>query len=241
MARLHPAVPVFVLTADGAGARDAIFDMLRPFQRALLVDGNVPEDAWTRVARHWHECFRLRHPAVPGEVRARTRRPWAELDAFIRQDNILQLRSIMAAVVDRGRRWVPGRSVAPGSFIELNEHDLEQIACAEHSWWFRRRLEAGWSAGGNHAGRRSSRHGAALINSSVVPWAELPADERTGQVEYLRSQLAQLEDVGFVSIVPPGGRLRGRPSPRPETGWWRATAVSGGPSPTSSSGGPTAR
>jgi hypothetical protein len=66
-ARLHPAVPVFVLASDGAGTSDAIFDLLRPFQRSLLVDGEVPSDAWTRVARHWHECFRLRHPAVPGD------------------------------------------------------------------------------------------------------------------------------------------------------------------------------
>ena len=205
VARLHPAVPVFVLTSDGAGTSDAIFDMLRPFQRALLVDGQVPEDAWTRVARHWHECFRLRHPAMPGEPRTRTRRPWLELDAFIRQDNILQLRSIMAAVVDRGRRWVPARSVAPGSFIELNDKDLEAIARAEHTRWFRRRLAAGWTAGGSRPARRAARNGAALVNSRVVPWAALPADERAGQVEYLRSQLAQLEDVGFVPVVPPGG------------------------------------
>ncbi len=65
-------------------------------------------DAWTRVARHWHECFRLRHPAAPGDPRTLTGRPWGALDEFIRQDNILQLRSIMTAVVERGRRWVPG-------------------------------------------------------------------------------------------------------------------------------------
>jgi hypothetical protein len=205
VARLHPAVPVFVLTSDGAGASDAIFDTLRPFQRALLVDGEVPEDAWTRVARHWHECFRLRHPAAPADPRARTRRPWLELDAFIRQDNILQLRSIMAAVVDRGRRWVPARSVAAGSFIELNDKDVEAIARAEHTRWFRRRLAAGWSAGGGRTGRRVSRNGAALVNSRVVPWATLPGSERADQVETLRSQLAQLEDVGFVPVVPPGG------------------------------------
>lgn len=47
--------------------------------------------------------------------------------------------------------------------------------------------------------------GNALVNSRAVPWADLPADERTRSVNYLRSQLAQLEDVGFVPIVPPGG------------------------------------
>ena len=205
VARLHPAVPVFVLASDGAGTSDAIFDLLRPFQRSLLVDGEVPSDAWTRVARHWHECFRLRHPAVPGDPRTMTGRPWGALDEFIRQDNILQLRSIMTAVVERGRRWVPARSVAPGSFIELNDHDLERIARAEHTRWFRRRLAAGWSADETRAARRRRGGGAALVNRRVVPWTLLPAADRERNVGYLRSQLTQLEDVGFVPVVPAGG------------------------------------
>ena len=143
----------------------------------------------------------------PATRRALTRRPWAALDEFIRQDNILQLRSIMAAVVERGRRWVPARSVAPGSFIELNEHDLEQIARAEHTRWFRRRLAAGWSADRDRPARRRLANRAALVNDRVVPWADLPADERSGQIEYLRSQLVQLEDVGFLPVVPAGGPL----------------------------------
>jgi hypothetical protein len=43
------------------------------------------------------------------------------------------------------------------------------------------------------------------VNSRVVPWTDLPADERAGSIEYLRSQLTQLEDVGFMPIVPAGG------------------------------------
>ena len=147
VARLHPGIPVFVLTSEGAGTSGAIFDQLHPFQRALLVDGQLPEDTWTRVARHWHECYRLSHPPAPANPRTMTSRPWAGLDDFIRQDNILQLRSIMTEVVARGRRWVPSRAVVPGSFIELSEPDLETIAEAEHTRWYRRRLAAGWSAG----------------------------------------------------------------------------------------------
>jgi hypothetical protein len=129
----------------------------------------------------------------------------AELDEFIRHDNILQLHSIMTAVVQRGRRWVPARSVAPGSFIELTEHDLEEIARVEHTRWFHWRLAAGGSPGDGRSSRRAAGHGAVLINSKVVPWAELPAAERADEIDHLRSQLAQLEDVGFVPIVPAGG------------------------------------
>lgn len=205
VARLHPGIPLFVLTSDGAATNGAIFDRLQPFQRTFLVDGEEPEDTWTRVARHWHECYRMRQPAVPGEPRSVTGRPWADLDEFIRQDNILQVRSVMAAVVARGREWVPARTVPPGSFIELTDRDVEQVASVEHTRWYHRRLAAGWSAGSGPGRPGAGKTGNALVNSRAVPWADLPADERTRSVNYLRSQLAQLEDVGFVPIVPPGG------------------------------------
>jgi hypothetical protein len=208
VARLHPGVPVFVLTSDGAGASEAIFDQLRPFQRTLLVDGEVIEDTWTRVARHWHECYRLRHPPVPGDPRTLTGRPWAELDDFIRQDNILQLRSVMTAVVARGRRWVPRRAVPPGSFIELSDRDLEEIARAEHTRWYQRRVAAGWTPGGgsgNHGSGNGAVTGSARVNARVVPWDDLPAESRASNVQYQRLQLAQMEGVGFMPIVPEGG------------------------------------
>jgi hypothetical protein len=209
-ARLHPVIPVFVQTSEGGGTSGAIFDLLHPFQRALLVDGEVPEDTWTRVARHWHECYRLSHPPVPGDPRTLASRPWASLDEFLRQDNILQIRSIMTLVVARGRCWVPDRAVAPGSFIELSEHDLEAVARTEHTRWYQRRAGAGWSpepSPGGHRHLANGRHpdGNPLVNSRVVPWAALPPAERSQAVDYLRSQLAQLEDVGFMPIVPPGG------------------------------------
>ena len=184
VARLHPGIPVFVLTSEGAGTSGAIFDLLHPFQRALLVDGQLPEDTWTRVARHWHECYRLSHPPGPGNPRTLTSRPWAGLDDFIRQDNILQLRSIMTEVVARGRRWVPGRAVVPGSFIELSEPDLEAIAAG------RAHPLVPATAGGRLVRGRAPTKGSAaaaagqpprtapLVNSRVVPWADLPAHER---------------------------------------------------------------
>ena len=199
-ARLHSGTPVFVLASDGAGTSGAIFDLLLPFQRAFLVDGEAPEDAWTRMTRHWHECFRLSHPPAPGHLTTVSGRPWADLDRFIRQDNILQLHSIVAAVVARGRRWVPSRVVPPGSFIEVSDHDLEEVAFAEHTRWYQRRLTAGWSASPLRTAAGKGR-----VNSRVVPWTDLPAGDRRRAVDYLRSQLAQLEDLGFMPIVPPGG------------------------------------
>jgi hypothetical protein len=202
-ARLHPSVPVFVPSSDGGGATGAIFDMLQPYQRSLLVGGRVPEDTWTRVARHWHECFRLQHPPPPGEPQMQTRKPWTELDDFIRQDNILQLRSVMSAVAARGRRWVPGRTVVPGSFVEPTQSDLEDVARTEHTRWYQRRVAAGWTAisGGTSSGRAGDK----LVNSKVVPWEALSPGDRAAAIEQLRSQLVQLEDVGFMPMLPEGG------------------------------------
>jgi hypothetical protein len=204
VARLHPDTPIFVQVASSEGTDKAVFDRLHLFQQSLLVDGDVPEDAWTRVARHWHECFRLRHPVAPGDPKTYGRHPWDELDQFIRQDNILQLRSILSAVAARGRRWVPARLVPSGSFIELNDGDLEEVARAEHTRWYHRRIAADWTAGdsqgGDTTGKRPPRS-----NASVVPWPELPSGRQAELRESLRGQLAQLEDVGYAAIVPPGG------------------------------------
>jgi hypothetical protein len=194
VARLHAGTPVFVLIAKGKTANTTIFDQLHPFQRALLVDGAVPEDTWARVARHWHECHRLAHPVAPGDPRTRTRLPWEDLDPDTRQDNVLQLRSILAEVARRGRQWAPVRSAAEGSYVELTDHDLEEVAAAEHNRWYERRRAAGWSAANG-----------ARVNPSAVPWAELPSGKRAEQVESVRSQVARLEDVGFVPILPRGG------------------------------------
>jgi len=200
-ARLHPGTPVFVLSSDGAGVTSAVFDLLQPFQRALLVDGGAPEDTWTRIARHWHECYLLTHPAIPGEAKKLTRKPWAELDVFFLEDNVLQLRSIMAAVVARGRHWVPARAVGAGSFVELSEADIDAVACQEHTRWYDRRRAAGWRAAA--AGQEDDDN--ARINSNVRPWAELSAEMRAGLTGYARSQVAQLEEVGFMPVLPDRG------------------------------------
>jgi hypothetical protein len=187
VARLHPETPVFALATSGDAMGDAIFDLLHPFEPGLLIEGEVPEDTWTRVARHWHECYRLSHPVPPGHPKASARVPWSALDSFLRQDNILELRSILSAVAARGRRWAPVHLVPAGSVIELSEEDLTEITIAEHTRWLQRRLAAGQAG------------------ESVVPWEELPPRMRSDVSRHLRSQLNQLEDVGFVPVIPAGG------------------------------------
>ncbi len=187
VARLHPETQVFVLASAGGGMGDAAFHLLHPFEASLLIEGDVPEDTWTRVARHWHECYRLSHPVAPGHPKSAARLPWPDLDPFLRQDNILQLRSILSATAARRREWMPVHLTAPGSIIELSEEDLTHIAAAEHTRWLQRRMRS----------RRDSE--------MAVPWPELPPSFREELRDYLRMQLAVAEAVGFVPVIPAGG------------------------------------
>jgi hypothetical protein len=205
VARMHPGNPLYMLSADGSGIGTPIFDQLRPFERGILVDGEPPEDTWTRIARHQHECYRLSHPVPPDDPRAANRLPWAELDEFIRQDNILQLRTILVAVAALGREWIPARSVAPGSFIELAGSELLAIAQADHTRWYLRRRKLGRQPPGAGGTARTAGAGGAVVNPVFRPWDELTDEQRVSHADYTRSQIAQLEDAGFVPVIPAGG------------------------------------
>jgi hypothetical protein len=216
-ARLHPRTEVLVLAADGAGIGEVVHDHLRLFQRTFLVGQDVPEDTWTRIARHWHECWRRAHPVAPGDPRAAARQPWASLDEFLREDNILQIRSILAEVAACGRQWMPVRGVIPGSHVELSEQDLMAVAEREHQRWYTRRRAAGWRPDG------ADTAGSALVNDAVVPWRQFPAHRRADSVDFVRNQIAELEDAGFIPVLPRGGPPGAADYVR--TGWVRAVRL----------------
>jgi hypothetical protein len=187
VARLHPEASIFIRLRPSDSRAVAAFYGLQPFTPGLLVDGEVPEDTWTRIARHWHECFRLSHPLPPGDPRRAGRVPWADLDPFLREDNLQEVRSIMAAAATVGRLWVPAHAVPPGSIIELSEREARQIAEAEHTRWLNRRLAVG------------------LRHEHAVPWTDLPQSFKTAVTHSVEMQIAQLEDIGLLPIVPVGG------------------------------------
>ena len=85
--------------------------------------------------------------------------------------------------------------------MELSDGDLLRVARAEHSRWYTRRRAAGWRPAA--AGRADDDN--ALLNRHVHPWAALPAEVREGKSEDVRSQIAQLEAVGFMPVWPDDG------------------------------------
>ena len=203
VARLHPETPIFMHAASDVGATMAASYGLHLFEPGLLVGGEIPEDSWTRVARLWHECYRLSHPVPPGSPKAAARRPWAELAPYLRQDNLLQIRSVLSAVAELGRRWIPVHMAPRGSIIELSDQEVDLVASREHARWLERRTPTDRRFS-RKLGWLSSRK-ASDQDGILMPWADLSSDMKAVNCDFVRSEIAQLEDVGFLPAVPIGG------------------------------------
>jgi len=157
------------------------------------VTGGALRTVGTRVARHWHECYRLSIRLAARPPKAAARVPWSELDHFLRQENILELRSIRrpsrpAAGSGHGHTWSrPARH-------ELSEPDMTAITMPGTARWLQT------TGCGGLAGREN-----------VGPWRSCdPGAGRRVQAPSAHSSRSW-ENVGFVPNHPrPAGR---RPRP----------------------------
>ena len=201
VARLHPSTVIYAQSADDAGEAGVVFDHLHHFRRGFLVDGALPADTWTRLARHNHECYRLRWPVPAGSPRESSRRPWDDLDEFFRADNIRQVRQVLSSAVSLGRQWRPLRAVPPGSIVEFTGSELLWIARTDHDSWYARRIAAGWHP--PQAGEREDND--RRVNASVASWEALPAGTRHANVQHIRSILERLQAIGYAAVLPDGG------------------------------------
>jgi hypothetical protein len=201
VARLHPGTVIYAQSAGDAGTAGVVFDRLHLFQRGFLVDGDLPDDTWTRLARHNHECYRLRWPVPAGSPKESARRPWEELDEFFRLENIRQVRQVLSSAVSLGRQWRPLRAVPPGSMVEFTESELLSIARAEHDRWRARRIAAGWRPPQAGEPEDNSRR----VNASIVDWEALPPATRQANVQHIGSILERLETIGYSAVLPDGG------------------------------------
>ena len=201
VARLHPSTVVYAQSVDDAGDAGVVFDRLHHFRRGFLVDGALPADTWTRLARHNHECYRLRWPVPAGSPRESARRPWDDLDEFFRAENIRQVRQVLSSAVYLGRQWRPLRAVPPGSAVEFTGSELVMIARTEHDRWCARRIAAGW-----HPPRAGEQESNSLrVNASLVSWDSLPAGIRHANVQHIGSILERLQTIGYAAVLPDGG------------------------------------
>ena len=201
VARLHPGTVIYAQSVDDAGDAGVVFDRLHHFRRGFLVDGALPADTWTRLARHNHECYRLRWPVPAGSPRESSRRPWDDLDEFFRADNIRQVRQVLSSAVSLGRLWRPLRAVRPGSAVEFTGSELALIARTDHDSWYDRRIAAGWRP--PRAGEREDN--SRRVNASIVSWDALPDGLRHANVQHIGSILERLQTIGYAAVLPGGG------------------------------------
>jgi hypothetical protein len=131
------------------GSPDAKPGQFTAFPPTLLgtrVEGSdVPEDSWTSLARFEHNLYLASAPANGRSARM----AWPDdgktrLDEFYRQDNLRQLRLLMANVSDRAD-WKWETVTANDIKCAVPDDLLTELAEAEHVRWLNYRLAAGWA------------------------------------------------------------------------------------------------
>lgn len=210
IARMHPRVRVFAFDPDSRGlessdpaegSRRGLVTRFGPtLHRTLLPAGGpalkvVPEDGWTRLARHLHEAYIAKN----GKDGRPARLPWGDAGTapaqrapeFVREDNLRQLRHLLAGwpCPAGGRSWG-----LPDAFAEgvPDADELAELARSEHERWVRLRVENGWSGIANDPREREPsedplkrlrRHDEARQNANIRDWTTgIPFDAHGNRI-----------------------------------------------------------
>ena len=112
---------------------------------------------------------------------------WEDLPEEYREANRAQAADIVAKMSSIGWRVVPAEQ---GERFELTEAQLDRLARAEHERWMRQRLSAGWSYG-------PVRDDAARLHPLLIPYDDLPADERQQDIDAVLEIPALLAAAGL--------------------------------------------
>lgn len=108
----------------------------------------VPADSWTRLARHKHEYYSTQSPG-----NTPSGRPWGEfttpaaqrLPEFYREDNLRQIRQLLAAVISlrNDLMWAPHTRSQP---VQLSDTNFTSLAEGEHKRWLKwRHVNGTWT------------------------------------------------------------------------------------------------
>lgn len=166
---------------------------VKVYRPDILLDGRIPEDSWTRVARHRHEVYRRRHwdPSNP------RRRPWWHsapdkgLDQDTRTDNVRLLKLALSGALEgppgtRTWRWDPSvGQVPPPSPITV-----ERLARIEHQRWMEQRIH-------DEVKKGHTRDAAVQSHADLVTFSELDAASKNKSREGVREVLLHLMALGY--------------------------------------------
>lgn len=168
-------------------------------------------DEW--LARACHQRYladQFGAGAAPGAAAAL--RPWEQLAEQYQAANRDQAAHVGRKLAAIGCVLSPRRSGdRPFAF---RHGEVERLAQLEHRRWMAERLRAGWSPG-------RVRDDAARRHPALVPWPELPEEERDKDRRVVLDLPAMLADAGLTIVRTAGGEsgsgpgVAGRPPPAP--------------------------
>ena len=216
LAALHPAWTIFDWSPTTRGVADQpIMERLYPFGLTMDAPSSLPVDSWERAARVVHEQYRLitrQHQQL--EPSKPSHRAWEQLDPLLRESNIRQVTTALAAAESLGRSWGPvvrgGRSDGLVTSAEISESELDAMAKMEHASWMKYLQDNGWRYGPARDDRRR-------IHPSLRTWDQLTPDDQAKTREGVANALSILNRLGYRSTVL---RLQGEGRRRPDSSEW---------------------
>jgi hypothetical protein len=200
LAALNPTWTIFDWSPNTRGVADQpIMELLYPFGLTMEAPSSLPVDSWERAARVVHEQYRLiaqQHQQL--DASKPSHQPWDQLEPFLRESNIRQVTTALAAAESLGRSWGPVVSgvTADGlvASAEVSASELDTMARIEHESWMKHLHNNGWRYG---AQRDDHRH----IHPSLRAWDDLTAVDQEKTREGVANALRVLNQLGYRSTV----------------------------------------
>jgi RyR domain len=210
LAARNPTWTIFDWSATTRGvATEPMMELLFPFGLTMEAPSSLPVDSWERAARIVHEQYRLitqQHQQL--DAGKPSHQPWEHLDPFLRETNIRQVTTALAAAESLGRSWGPVVSGVTSDGLvtsaEVSRSELDTMAKIEHESWMKHLHNNGWRYGP----QRNDRH---HIHPSLRAWDDLTEADQEKTREGVANALRVLNQLGYRSTVlrPQSGRLDG--------------------------------
>ncbi len=145
-----------------------------------LIDGGVRE----QIARALHEGH-IQRSGNGGALHL----PWAQLDDADRESSRAAADAIVETLATIGCRPAPLRRWGAPETV-FSDAEIDQLAGLEHERWRAERAASGWRYG-------PVRDDAAKLNPLLVPWADVPPEARTYNLETAAELPELLARAGF--------------------------------------------
>ena len=147
----------------------------------------IDTDTREKLAAEIHESYRQQEKERLSGNRG-AMRPWKDLDATFRLANFKQVDQIEAKLQRLGLtlKKQQGEGFSPYCF---SPSQLEELAEMEHGRWVVERLEDGWTLGESNDEKKT--------RPQLVPWRELPEEEREKDYDTIRRLPEKLAAAGL--------------------------------------------